>query len=453
MVNDMDFSDKKILICGMARSGIAAANLLLEEGAVVSISDSKPMDALAEAIAQVSERARIIAGKISDEEVLSHDMLVLSPGVPTNLKYIQKAQAAGIPVIGEFELASRFCKAPIIAITGTNGKTTTTAMLYDIMKAYNPLSEMVGNVGIAFSERAKRIDPEAICVAEVSSFQLETIETFKPKVSAILNFALDHLDRHGTFENYVNIKAKIFENQDESDYLVLNYDNEDCRKLAARAKASVLWFSYENYDIEGIFLKDDAIYLNLNGEIKHILDTCDMIIVGKHNYENAMAAILMSHIIGAPMDLIVENIKRFGGVSHRMEYVCTKNGVAYYNDSKATNPESAIKAIEAIDKPIRLIGGGRGKDSDFNLWIKSFAHKVRKLYIIGEVVEILEQTCRAHGFYDYKKFDSFEEAVKAAIKDSEAGEAVLLSPACASLDMFRDYEERGNLFKKIVNEA
>ena len=449
----MNFSGKKILICGMARSGIAAANLLMEEGAVVSVSDSKPMEELSEAISKVSAGVKIIAGKISDEEVLSQDMLVLSPGVPTNLEYIQKARAAGISVIGEFELASRFCKAPIIAITGTNGKTTTTAMLYEIMKAYNLLSEMVGNVGIAFSERAKGIDPKAICVAEVSSFQLETIESFKPKVSAILNFALDHLDRHGTFENYVNIKARIFENQEESDYLILNYDNEDCRKLATRAKARVLWFSCVNYDLDGIFLKDDAIYLNMNGETKHILDTKDLIIVGKHNYENAMAAILMAHIMNAPMDLIVENIKNFGGVDHRMEYVCTKNGVEYYNDSKATNPESAIKAIEAMDKPVRLIGGGRGKDSDYNLWIKSFTNKVRKFYIIGEVSDILVRTCQEQGFYDYEKFDSFEEAVKTAIKDAEAGEVVLLSPACASLDMFRDYEERGNLYKKIVNEA
>jgi len=446
----MSFKGKKVLVCGMARSGIAAANLLTEEGAIVTISDSKPIEQLEEAIKKVVTNIKIIAGKITDDEVMIHDMLVLSPGVPANLDYIQKARGAGIPVIGEFELASRFCKAPVLAITGTNGKTTTTAMLDEIMKAHNPLSEMVGNVGIAFSERAKKIDPRGICVAEVSSFQLETIDTFKPKVSAILNFALDHLDRHGSFENYVNIKARIFENQDEFDYLVLNYDNADCRELALRSKARVLWFSRSNYKLDGIFLKDNAFYLNIDGETKKILEASDLKIVGSHNYENAMTAMIMAYVIGTPMDLISESLKNFGGVSHRMEYVCTINGVTYYNDSKATNPESAIKAVQSIDRPTILIGGGCDKGTDYTSWIKNFAGIVRKFYIIGEVSDTLERACIEQKFYDYEKMSCFEEAVHEAMKEAKSGEAVLLSPACASLDMFANYEERGNLFKKII---
>jgi len=449
----MSFRGMKILIIGIARSGVAAANLLLEEGAVVTLSDSKPMEELKDAIKKVSSGVRILAGKLSDDEVIAHDMLVLSPGVPANLGFIQKARDAGITVIGEFELASRFCKAPIVAITGTNGKTTTTEMLYAIMKAHNPLSEMVGNVGIAFSERAKKIDPEGVCVAEASSFQLETIDTFKPKVSAILNFALDHLDRHGTFDNYVNIKGRIFENQDESDYLVLNYDNEDCRRLGERAKAKVLWFSRDSYELEGAFLKDKTIYININNDIKRVLDVSGLKVVGSHNYENAMAATLMAYVMGVPINTITESLENFSGIAHRMEYVCTKSGVTYYNDSKATNPEAAIKAIQSMDKQTLLIGGGCFKDSDYNSWIKSFAYNVRKFYIIGEVSDILEEACLEQKFYNYEKCESFEDAVCRAIKEAKDGETVLLSPACASYDMFKDYEERGNMFKKIVNEA
>jgi len=449
----MSFKDMKVLICGMARSGVAAANLLLEEGALVTLSDSKPIEELKDTITKLSDDVKVVTGKLSDEEVMAYEILVLSPGVPADLGFIKKARDVGITVIGEFELASRFCKAPIIAITGTNGKTTTTEMLYAIMKAHNPLSEMVGNVGIAFSERAKKIDPKGICVAEASSFQLETIDTFKPKVSAILNFALDHLDRHGTFENYVNIKGRIFENQDELDYVVLNYDNEDCRRLAPRAKAQILWFSCSSYELEGAFLKEGAIYTNMNGKTKHILDVSELKIVGNHNYENAMAATLMAHVMGVPINVITENLKNFGGISHRMEHVCTKNGVMYYNDSKATNPESAIKAVQSMDKSVLLIGGGRGKDSDYNSWIKSFVDKVRKFYIIGEVSDILEKVCLEQKFYDFEKCESFEDAVYKAMEEAKDGEAVLLSPACASYDMFKDYEERGNKFKKIVNEA
>ena len=448
----MNYRRMKILICGMARSGIAAANLLLQEGAVVSVSDSKPIEQLEDVISKVAGRVEIITGEISEDILMEQDMLVLSPGVPANLGFIQKARNAGIPVIGEFELASRFCKAPILAITGTNGKTTTTTMLYEIMKLHNPLSEMVGNVGIAFSERAKSIDKRAVCVAEVSSFQLETIDSFKPKVSAILNFSLDHLDRHGTFENYVNIKARIFENQNESDYLILNYDNEDCRKLGKRARANILWFSSNNYEQRGIYLKDGIIYLNTEEGIKQVLDVSDLTIVGNHNYENAMAAILMAYVMGVSISDIVAGLKNFKGISHRMEFVRCVNGVAYYNDSKATNPESAIKAIEAMAKPIYLIGGGYNKDADFTPWIKSFAGKVRKFYIIGAVSDILEKACIEQSFYEYEKMHSLEAAVCAAAKEAKDGGIVLLSPACASYDMFKSYEERGELFKKIVNE-
>jgi len=452
--DSMNFKGMKTLVCGIARSGVAAANLLCDEGAIVSISDIKPMDKLKEEISNIKYDITIITGKNPDldDTVLKQDMLVLSPGIPTGLAYIEKAKSAGIPVIGEFELASRFCKAQILAITGTNGKTTTTSMLYEIMKAHNPLSEVVGNIGTAFSERVKNINEKAFCVAEVSSFQLESIERFKPKVSAILNFSEDHLDRHGSFRNYVNVKARIFENQDESDFLVLNYDDIECKELTKRAKAKVLYFSRKDFNINGVFLKGDTFYLNINGEAKYLLKTADLTVTGTHNYENAMAAIAMAHVMNVPVEIIVASIKKFAGVAHRMEYVRTLNGVVYYNDSKGTNIESAIKAIEAIDKPIFLIGGGCDKGADFSLWVKSFESKVKKLYIIGAVSDILEEACQKQGFYNYEKIKTFEEAVKKASTETKSGEVVLLSPACASWDMFESYEHRGDLFKKIVNE-
>ena len=448
----MIYKDMKVLVCGMARSGVAAANLLAEEGAYVTLADIKQESELSEAIAMVSPAVKIITGRNPDDLLSEQDMLVLSPGIPTNLEYISKAKAAGIPVIGEFELASRFCKAPIAAVTGTNGKTTTTALLYDIIKEHNPLSEVVGNIGIAFSEKTKSIDKKAICVAEVSSFQLETIESFRPKVSAILNFSEDHLDRHGSFRNYVNIKARIFENQDEFDYLILNYDDIECRALAKNSKTRVLYFSRSNFDIEGVFLQDNAIYLSINGAKTYLLKTDELTIVGAHNYENAMAAMLMAYVLGVPLNMITNSAKKFKGVAHRIEYVRTLNDVIYYNDSKGTNPESSIKAVEAMDRPILLIGGGYNKGSDFTPWIKTFEGRVKKLYIIGEVSDLLEAACKNEKFLAYEKVAGFEEAVIKASKESKEGDCVLLSPGCASWDMFKSYEHRGELFKKIVNE-
>jgi len=447
----MDCKNKNILVCGIARSGVAAANLLAEEEANVILADIKPADKLQDMLDKTDKRVKIITGRNPEEEVLKQDLIVLSPGVPADLEYIEKAGAAGVPVIGEFELASCFCKAPIAAVTGTNGKTTTTAMLYEIAKDYNPMSEVVGNIGIAFSEKAKGISAEGICVAEASSFQLETIETFHPKVAAILNLTPDHLDRHNGFKNYVDVKSKIFDNQQQKDFLILNYDDINCRELAERAKSKVLYFSRSIFDIYGIYLKDNIFYLNIDGQSKQLFSVHDLNIVGNHNYENTMAAVLMAYCMGIPMESIIASVKNFHAVAHRIEYVRTVAGVEYYNDSKGTNPESAIKAIEAMDRPIFLIGGGYNKGSDFSLWVKSFKNKVKKLYIIGEVSDILEKTCLNHKFYDYEKIDGFENAVLKAAEEAKNGDVVLLSPACASWDMFESYEVRGELFKTIVN--
>ena len=447
----MDCKNKNILVCGIARSGVAAANLLAEEGANVTLADIKSQDKLQDMIDKTDKRVTIITGRNPVEEAVNQDLIVLSPGVPADLEYIEKARAVGIPVIGEFELAGRFCKASIAAVTGTNGKTTTTAMLYEIAKDYNPASEVVGNIGIAFSEKAKGVSESGICVAEVSSFQLETIETFKPKVAAVLNITPDHLDRHNGFKNYVDIKSKIFDNHQQNDFLILNYDDINCRELAEKAKSKVLYFSRSIFDVYGIYLKDNIFYLNTEEQSEQLFSTHELNIVGNHNYENTMAAVLAAYCMGIPMENIIESVKNFRAVAHRIEYVRTVTGVEYYNDSKGTNPESAIKAIEAMDRPILLIGGGYNKGSDFSLWVKSFKNKVKKLYIIGEVSDILEKTCLNHKFYDYEKVDGFENAVLKAASEAKNGDVVLLSPACASWDMFESYEVRGELFKKIVN--
>jgi UDP-N-acetylmuramoylalanine--D-glutamate ligase len=345
-----------------------------------------------------------------------------------------------------------FLKAPVFAVTGTNGKTTTTALLQKIMHDFNPKSKVVGNIGISFSEEAEGIEKDGFCVAEASSFQLETADTFKPHVAAVLNLTPDHLDRHETFENYMDIKARIFMNQDKNDFLILNYDDENCRKLAEKAKSKTLFFSRQSFAVEGIYLKDNNFYLNIDNEVKPLFNVKELKIVGNHNYENAMAAMLMAYCAGVGSEAIIKSAKEFTAVEHRIEFVREVKGVVYYNDSKGTNPESAIKAIESMDRQVVLIGGGYNKGSDFSLWVQSFDKKVKKLLIIGEVSDILEETCVKYNFHEYERADTFENAVFRASELAQKGDAVLLSPACASWDMFESYEHRGNMFKKLVKE-
>jgi UDP-N-acetylmuramoylalanine--D-glutamate ligase len=446
----MDFSNKKVLVCGIARSGVGAANLLSKYGAAVTLSDNKQKDKLKEFLDRVNTDVTVICGRNPVEECLEQDLIVLSPGVPANLEFLNNAREKGIKIIGEFELGYMFCKAPVYAVTGTNGKTTTTALLHTIMRDYNPKAKVVGNIGIAFTEEVEGIEVDGLCIAEVSSFQLETADTFKPHIAAVLNLTPDHLDRHATFENYVDIKARIFMNQDKNDFLILNYDDENCRKLAERATSKVLFFSRSNYSVNGIYLKDNNFYLNVDNKAQCLFSTKELKITGNHSYENAMAAILMAFCAGVDIKSVIQSAKTFEAVEHRIEFVRDVNGVVYYNDSKGTNPESAIKAIEAMDRPIILIGGGYNKGSDFSLWVQAFDKKVKKLLIIGEVSDILEKTCIKYNFHEYERIDTFDAAVKRAGELAEKGDAVLLSPACASWDMFESYEHRGKRFKELV---
>lgn len=449
----MNFKDKKVIVSGMAKSGVSAALLLKKLGAEVTIQDTKERDKV-EKDAEMLERGGVALylGKNPDDIVLDFDMVVLSPGVPTDLDFIKKAEENKIPVISEIELAYTVCKSPILAITGTNGKTTTTSLLGEIARNFNSNSKVVGNIGIPFSDEVLETSEDAFVVAELSSFQLEKIVTFKPKVSAVLNITPDHLNRHKTLENYILAKERIFENQDENDFVILNYDDSVCRKMKEHTKAKAIYFSREEKLEEGVYADEKSIFIKLKGYDEKVIDIDELKILGGHNVENAMAAIAMAVCADIPMDIIVKTLKGFRAVEHRIEFVEEVNGVEYYNDSKGTNPDAAIKAIEAMKRPILLIGGGYDKKSDFHEWIAKFDGKVKYMAVIGAVSEQIIATAEELGFKNYERAESLEQAVELCYKNAKEGDCVLLSPACASWDMFDSYEQRGRMFKDYVKK-
>ncbi|MBR1442238.1 MAG: UDP-N-acetylmuramoyl-L-alanine--D-glutamate ligase, partial [Firmicutes bacterium] len=426
------YNGKKIIISGMARSGISAAKLLKKFGADVTVQDAKEREKLkSEAEKLEKEGIKTYLGKNPDDIISDFDILVMSPGVPCDLDFVKKAREAGVEVTGEIEVASSVCDSPIIGITGTNGKTTTTALTGEIVKNYKEKSEVVGNIGTPFCDKAALTDKDSFIVAELSSFQLETIHKFRPVISAVLNITPDHLNRHKTIENYIAAKERVFENQTDEDYLILNYDDEACRDMKNRARAKVFMFSRKE-KVEGVYADDTSIYINMLGINEKLVDIDDMNIIGTHNTENAMAAVAMALCAKVPVEIIRKTLKEFKAVEHRIEFVKTVNGVDYYNDSKGTNPDAAIKAIEAMKKPIVLIGGGYDKGSDFTEWIEKFEGKVKKLIVIGAVTEKIEKTCDKLGFKNYERAESFEDAIDKCYSYAQSGDCVLLSPACAS---------------------
>ena len=396
----------------------------------------------------------IILGELSDEVLDRLELVVLSPGVPADLPVVLKMKEKEIPVWGEVELAYRVGKGEVLAITGTNGKTTTTSLLGEIMKAYREDVQVVGNIGTAYTSVALDTTEDTVTVAEISSFQLETIEKFHPKASAITNITEDHLNRHHTMEEYIRVKERITENQTMEDVCVLNYEDEVLRafgeKLIAEQKVQVLFFSSLRALQDGIYCQDGTIWLAENGEREPVVRTDELKILGQHNYENVMTAVGMAYYAGVPMDVIRKAVCAFQGVEHRIEYVCEKNGVVYYNDSKGTNPDAAIKGIQAMNRPTLLIGGGFDKQSTYESWIRAFDGKVKYLVLIGETREKIAETARREGFHEILMAENLEEAVKICADKAEPGDAVLLSPACASWDQFDSYEQRGDLFKEYV---
>lgn len=448
----MEVTGKKVLVFGSGISGIGAVKLLEDHGAEVILYDGNDKLDKVAMKEQLGDgvKAEIILGEFPEKLIDTLDIAVLSPGVPTDLPVVNAMRDKKVAVIGEVELAYAFGKGDVLAITGTNGKTTTTTLLGEIMKAYKEHTYVVGNIGNPYTVAAKQMEEDAVAVAEMSSFQLESIVTFRPKVSAILNFTPDHLNRHHTMEAYVNAKKNIAKNQTAEDYCILNYEDERTREFGEHIDAQVIYFSSRQKLEKGIYL-DNGNMIYKNPEEVLVCNVDELQLLGMHNYENYMAAVAMAAVYGVPMDIIRKVIRAFKGVEHRIEYVTEKNGVVYYNDSKGTNPDAAIKGIQAMNRRTVLLGGGYDKGSEFTEWINAFDGKVKKLILIGATKEKIAADAEKCGFHDYVFADTFEEAVLLAAKTAESGEAVLLSPACASWGMFPNYEVRGDEFKRIVN--
>ena len=449
----MDFKDKKVLVSGVAKSGVSAAYLLKKLGANVIIQDAKTEDKLGNVVTELKNNGiALYLGSNPDDIIENMDILVMSPGVPTDLPFVNKAREKNIPVIGEIELAYMFCKSPIIGITGTNGKTTTTTLVGDICKAYYNNTFVVGNIGNPFADITLDTTNNGAVVAELSSFQLETINEFKPKVSAVLNITPDHLNRHHTIQNYIAAKERVFENQTADDYCILNYNDEITKAMANKTKAKVVFFSLNNKLDEGIYSDKNSIYIKALGYDQKVIDINELKILGGHNVENAMAAIGCSIAIGVPMDIVVKVLKEFTAVEHRIEYVTTVNDIEFYNDSKGTNPDASIKAVEAMKRPICIIAGGYDKGSDFTEWIDTFKGRVKFVAVIGAVKDKIVDTLNKADFTNYKTADTFEEAIDLCYENADKGDCVLLSPACAIWDMFKSYEQRGEIFKDYVRK-
>lgn len=447
---------RKVLIVGTGKSGINAGKLLMKKGAKIVFYDDNVSLDVDRFLSQFRNRKdiKIVLGEINDIILSDIELMVISPGVSIDSKIANVVREHNIPIWSEIELAYRASSGHLAAITGTNGKTTTTSLVGEIFKNYTENSFTVGNIGIPYTEVALQMNRESYTVAEVSSFQLETIVDFKPHVSAVLNVTPDHLDRHYTMENYASVKLDICCNQTEEDYLVLNYDDPIARDLAQdkRVRAKVIYFSRLHTLKSGIFQKNESIVLCQNGEETEIIKMQELRLLGNHNIENYMAGIAVAYYMGIPLEYIVKTLKEFKGVAHRIEFVKEVEGVAYYNDSKGTNPDAAIKGIQAMNRKTVLIGGGYDKGVPFDDWILAFDGKVKKLILIGQTADVIAQTASKYNFTDVVFADGLREAVELASEIATEGEAVLLSPACASWGMFDNYEQRGDMFKEFVNQ-
>jgi len=447
----VEYNGKKALVCGMARSGIAAAKLLNRLGARVTLQDMKKREEIsADVLALEGEGIVLYTGANPDEIACAQDLIVLSPGIPCDLPFIAAAAEAGIEVISEVELAYRLTPCPITAITGTNGKTTTTTLTGEIMKTAYSGTAVVGNIGIPYSEEVERLTEKDWVVAEISSFQMEKAKEFHPHISAVLNITPDHLNRHKTMDVYIAMKERVFAKQTAADFCILNHGDETCRKMADKTAAKVFFFDSSETLAEGIYLDGDAIEVRWGTINETLIHVDELQILGVHNYENVMAAAAMGICAGIALDTIRTVLKGFAGVAHRIEYVATVDGVDYYNDSKGTNVDASIRAVLAMKKPIVLIGGGYDKGSSFDEWTKLFPGRVKHLVLIGVTAPKVRASAEKFGFTAISDCETFEEAVALCREKAEDGDCVLLSPACASWGMFDNYEQRGDMFKEQV---
>lgn len=444
-----------ILIIGAARSGVASAEYLLSIGKQIVISDMNTK--LAEDVETQLGHASVsyVWGKQPDVAALQPELIVMSPGVPLSIPPVVKASELGIPVISEPELAFRYSDVPFVAITGTNGKTTTTTLTAFLLEKEGRKVVAGGNIGLPLISQCPQMSANDIVVAEMSSFQLESVDSFCPKVAVVMNLTPDHLDRHKTMEAYAAAKANIFKNQGPEDYLLLNKDDAIVAAMAAGAKSHVYYFSQQEILDEGIWLEDgNLVYrLDKNGAPQVLIPAAEIGIVGSHNWQNAMAASLAALLMGQQPEIIAERLRAFKGVAHRMEPVATIDGVLYVNDSKGTNPDSTEKALGSYgERPIVLIAGGRNKGSDMAVLVPLMRAHCRGVVLVGEATGDFIDAFERTGYTDYVCADSFEDAVAKAREMAQSGDVVLLSPACASWDMFDNFEQRGDLFKELVKD-
>lgn len=448
---------KKVMVLGMARSGVAAAKLLSEMGAYVRVSDQKSKEKLGDAVRPLEACANIEwrLGELAEDLLEGQDMLLISPGVPIDSPVVKKAGELGVEVIGELELGYQTAKGLLVAITGTNGKTTTTTLVGEIFKNYGKQTYVVGNIGFPYTAVSGSMKDEDVTVCEVSSFQMESVKTFHPQVSAMLNITEDHLNRHYTMENYAATKARIFANQTgEDEAVVLNFDDAAVRAMAEQVKCRVIWFSRKETPPFGAFVENGEIVFGAKEEHVSICPAAEVYIPGPHNLENALAAVAMTMAAKVPTDVIAYTLRTFKGVEHRIEFVRELDSVRFINDSKGTNADSTIKAVETMNKPTVLIMGGSDKHVDFTAMCEVIKNSpyIRHAVLIGQTAQQLDETLRKVGYtaYVHAGYD-FKAAIDRAFELAEEGGNVLLSPACASFDMFKDYEQRGDIFKQIVN--
>ena len=447
----------KVFVAGTGKSGIAAAKMVLKMKGEVLLYNSNEGTDEAGVLAnfEPGDKVSFLCGELKPVDLRGIHLAVLSPGIPLTSEFITQLDRAKIPVIGELELAYQASKGKIAAITGTNGKTTTTALVGEILKSHYENVVVAGNIGDPFASEALKTTEESATVVEVSSFMLETIMDFKPDVSAILNITPDHLDRHLTMDNYIKAKKAITMNQTENDYVILNYMDPELRKFgkSGDCKPKVIWFSSkEKPEGNALYLNDDCIFMRIDGIEKIVIDVHELNLLGTHNYENVMAAVAVGLKMGVSLEEIVEVLKVFKAVEHRIEFVRERCRVKYYNDSKGTNPDAAIQALKAMPGPTLLIGGGYDKHSEYDDWVKLFPGKVKKLVLLGQTRDKIYECCRKYGFNEVSFAEDMNEAVKTCASFADEGDYVLLSPACASWGMFKNYEERGEIFKKCVEE-
>ncbi len=447
----MELKDKRVLVVGLGKSGVASAQFLQARGAKVTVSDSKSPEQLANEIPALLDRGIAVeTGGHGERTFRGQDLIVVSPGVPSDSAPLVQARVQGVPIIGEIELAAQFLPGRILAITGSNGKTTTTTLTGEILAASGFPVVVGGNIGTPAISLVDQTTPATFVVLEVSSFQLETIQTFRPFISAILNITPDHLDRHRTLEAYVDAKARIFENQNETEYCVLNADDAAANALTSRVPCPLLHFSRRQEVSAGAFVRDGKIFFRdqANSNAHEVLPVSEITLQGAHNLENVLAAVCMASLAGCPADKIRQAVRAFKAVEHRLEFVAEIAGVRYFNDSKATNVDATIKALESFPANIHLILGGKDKGSDYSVLNSLLRERVKRVYTIGAAAEKIASQIQQAA--EIVPSGTLESAVHRASAAAKPGDVVLLAPACASFDQFQSYEHRGRVFKDVV---